>query len=132
MTRRLGTLCAAALFTVVVASIVRVVLFCAAPPLWTDETRFALGLFRLRVGELSAALDHGQAGPPLFLAAIRVIMAVLGISEHTLRLLPILAGIALIPMIYAAARVSSPRAALVLLQPSLQVSRLSFWHTRTS
>jgi predicted membrane-bound mannosyltransferase len=64
-------------------------------PLWLDESMLALGIGRQGYAELLGSLDYDQTAPPLFLWGIKTLSLVGGMSEYALRLLPLLAGLAL-------------------------------------
>jgi hypothetical protein len=64
-------------------------------PLWLDETMLALGIGRHGYAELLGLLDYDQAAPPLFLWGLKTVSLLGGMSEYSLRLLPLLAGLAL-------------------------------------
>jgi hypothetical protein len=64
-------------------------------PLWLDETMLALGIGREGYAGLLGSLDYDQSAAPLFLWALKTVTQVAGMSEYALRLLPLLAGLAL-------------------------------------
>jgi hypothetical protein len=64
-------------------------------PLWLDESMLALGIGRQGYLGLLGALDYDQTAPPLFLWGIKTLSLIGGMSEYSLRLLPLLAGLAL-------------------------------------
>lgn len=64
-------------------------------PLWLDETMLALGIGGHGYAGLLGSLDYDQTAPPLFLWALKTASLVAGMSEYALRLLPLLAGLAL-------------------------------------
>ena len=64
-------------------------------PLWLDETMLALGIGRHGYAGLLGSLDYDQTAPPLFLWGLKTVSLVGGMSEYSLRLLPLLAGLAL-------------------------------------
>jgi hypothetical protein len=64
-------------------------------PLWLDETMLALGIGRQGYAGLLGSLDYDQTAPPLFRWALKTVSLVAGMSEYALRLLPLLAGLAL-------------------------------------
>lgn len=64
-------------------------------PLWLDETMLALGIGRHGYAGLLGPLDYDQTAPPLFLWGLKTVSLLGGMSEYTLRLLPLLAGLAL-------------------------------------
>ena len=64
-------------------------------PLWLDETMLALGIGRQGYAGLLGVLDYDQTAPPLFLWGLKTVTLVGGMGEYSLRLLPLLAGLAL-------------------------------------
>ena len=64
-------------------------------PLWLDETMLALGIGRNGYAGLAGSLDYDQTAPPLFLWILKTVSLVAGMSEYALRLLPLLAGLAI-------------------------------------
>lgn len=62
--------------------------------LWHDEASIALNLRHKTARQLLGPLEYDQAAPPLFLLAERGLLLTLGASEASLRLLPLLAGVA--------------------------------------
>ena len=63
--------------------------------LWGDEAMLALSIASRRFDQLLAPLAYGQVAPIPFLWAERFMVGLFGISEWTLRALPLLGGIAL-------------------------------------
>jgi hypothetical protein len=72
--------------------------------LWLDEASVALNLVRRSYGALLAPLDLDQAAPVGWLWAERAAVDLLGPSEYALRLVPVLAGVAVLPAAWLAAR----------------------------
>lgn len=64
-------------------------------PLWIDEAQLALSLGRRSFVGLLSPLAFDQSAPPLFLLTLKAITLVGGMGEYALRLLPLLAGLAL-------------------------------------
>lgn len=64
-------------------------------PLWLDETMLALGIGRHGYAGMLGSLDYDQTAPPLFLWVLKTVSLAAGMSEYALRLLPLLAGLAL-------------------------------------
>ncbi|HSE52125.1 MAG TPA: glycosyltransferase family 39 protein [Gemmatimonadales bacterium] len=74
-------------------------------PLWLDETMLALGIGRHGYAGLIGSLDYDQTAPPLFLWGLKTVSLVGGMSEYSLRLLPLLAGLALPWVVWRVVRV---------------------------
>ena len=97
--------------------LVRLSLYFGNRSLWSDELGLALNLRDRAYVELLSALDYDQAAPPLFLWIERFCMQVLGDSEYSLRLYPLLAGIGALLLFYRLA---------VLMLPGLTAT-LAIW-----
>jgi len=63
-------------------------------PIWGDEAYLGLNILQRSYGDLLHPLDFAQVAPILFLWAQRAVCGVLGMSEHAVRLLPLLASLA--------------------------------------
>jgi hypothetical protein len=83
-------------------------------PLWGDEAFVAVNFLTRGFGELGGALDHDQAVPIGFLWALRAVTLGLGTSEWALRLLPFVAGVASVVVLWRlAVRLVDRHAAMV-------------------
>jgi Dolichyl-phosphate-mannose-protein mannosyltransferase len=89
---------------IAVGVVLRVARFASDRSLWLDESYLALNLMNRSYSGLLGTLDFGQGGPAGFLLLQKAVVDVLGDSEHALRLLPFLAGIASLFLFYAIAR----------------------------
>ncbi|HEX8860081.1 MAG TPA: glycosyltransferase family 39 protein, partial [Actinomycetes bacterium] len=83
--------------------------------LWFDEALLALNVIHRPLRRLLAEpLTYAQAAPPGFLAAQRIVVALFGDEERTLRLVPFLGGcLALVVFAHLAHQLLSRPAALV-------------------
>jgi hypothetical protein len=72
--------------------------------LWLDEASLALNILGRGFGGLAAPLDWGQAAPVGFLWIVKALTAVLGTEEWVLRLVPCVAGVALLPLTWVVGR----------------------------
>ncbi len=82
--------------------------------LWTDEARLALNIVGKTFAQLFHPLDHGQAAPVGFLLVEKLAVLMLGNSEFSLRLFPLLCGVASVFLFYALGRrCLTPAATLV-------------------
>lgn len=84
--------------------LLRIVRYASDRSLWLDESYLALNLTNRSYSGLLGTLDFGQGGPAGFLLLEKLAVDVLGDSEHALRLLPFLAGVASLLLFYAVAR----------------------------
>jgi hypothetical protein len=72
--------------------------------LWLDESYLALNLMNRSYSGLLGTLDFGQGAPPGFLLAEKLSVDLFGDSERALRLLPLLAGVSSVFLLYGVAR----------------------------
>lgn len=79
---------------------VRIIGFLRNSSLSGDEAMLALNIGARTFKELLAPLDYGQVATVPFLWAERVVTTMAGVSEYTLRALPLMAGIGLLWMVY--------------------------------
>jgi len=63
-------------------------------PLWSDECFLAVNFIQRGFLDLLEPLDNGQICPPLFLWVQRAAVGLLGFSEFSLRLFPLVCGLA--------------------------------------
>lgn len=97
--------------------------------LWLDELSVALNLATRGFVGLLRPLDYNQTAPVLFLWAEEAATRIGGLGEQSLRVVPLVCGLILLPVAWAAARrLLEPWAAVctVLL---LAVSPLLVWHS---
>ncbi|HEV3115082.1 MAG TPA: hypothetical protein VGY99_31745 [Candidatus Binataceae bacterium] len=74
--------------------ICRLTRYLADSSLWYDESFVALNVIHKSFAELFGPLDWNEASPPGFLVAEKLIVSIFGISEYSLRLLPLIAALA--------------------------------------
>ena len=93
---------------------VRLLNYWANRSLWHDEACLALNIVGRSFRGLLQPLDYIQAAPVGFLMLEKLSAITLGGSEYALRLWPLLAGIASLPLFFAVARRTiTPRAAAI-------------------
>jgi len=84
--------------------------------LWGDEGSLAINLVERSPAALAAPLAHGQAAPIGFLWLEKAAALAFGEGEYALRLLPLLASLAALPLFHRVAReLLGPRDALTAL-----------------
>lgn len=95
---------------------------------WVDEASLVLNIRGKTAMQLLGPLDYHQAAPPLFLLAERGVFRLIGGSEWSLRLLPLLAGCASV-LVFAkvARRLLPPWPAMLALAFFCFSDRL-IWH----
>ena len=95
---------------------------------WVDEASLVLNIRGKTAAQLLGPLDFHQAAPPLFLLAEHAIFRLLGGSELSLRLLPILAGCASVFLFASlASKLLEPWAAAIAVALFCFSDRL-IWH----
>jgi hypothetical protein len=102
--------------TVIIAlgSALRLHPYLANRSLWVDEAMLALNVVGRSFAGLLEPLDHLQLAPVGFLMICRAAVTAFGANEYALRLLPLLAGLAAMPLTFALTRLAiNRRAALV-------------------
>ena len=72
--------------------------------LWHDEAQLANNFDAMSLGQLLGGLDGVQMAPAGFIILSRCAQLIFGTHEMTFRLLPLLAGLASMPLIYLLAR----------------------------
>ena len=97
----------------------RVVLYLSGRSLWIDEARIALNIGSRSYLHLLSPLDYDQAAPVAFLWAERLAVTVFGMHDWALELLPLLAGIGVLFLIYPLARRAGLSVAPALLATAL-------------
>lgn len=109
----------------VLGTALRIEQFLSRPSLWLDEAMLANNLVERGFGRLLDPLDSGQGAPALFLWFERAAILALGNNEYALRLLPLLAGIATLALVWligrrlGGERVGAAALALAALSPPL-------------
>lgn len=73
--------------------LIRVVLYGANKPFWTDEAQLALNLRARSLVELFGPLDYCQSAPPGFLLIEKILLVAFGDEEYVYRLFPFIAGV---------------------------------------
>lgn len=99
---------------IIAGSVLRIARYLSNRSLWLDEILLARNLESRTAWELLKPLDFRQGAPPLFLLLEKLTINLFGHSELALRALPLLAGIAALPLLWLIARqILGLRSALV-------------------
>ena len=94
----------AAVALVCLAAALRIALWLRQRSLWIDEARLGLNIASRSYLSLLPPLDYDQSAPLLYLWIERFTVAVFGVSDASLRLPALAAGIATVALIYFVAR----------------------------
>jgi 4-amino-4-deoxy-L-arabinose transferase-like glycosyltransferase len=100
----------------------RLAYFFRNPSLTVDEASLALNIVDRPFASIFHQLDFNQAAPPGFLALQKLIVDVVGGSPYSLRLLPLVAGIAGALLVYPVAAAVVGRTAAILALALVAVS----------
>ncbi len=92
-------------------------------PIWGDESFVCFNLLDRDFIGLTRGLECSQVAPVLFLWGELAVTRLLGISELTMRLLPLLAGLASLALFWRLARSTVPPLAALIAVGLLAVSR---------
>ena len=113
----------AAVLIIGIGVALRVEAFLDRRPLWIDESRLALNVAARGLLDLARPLELDQAAPIPFLWASRAVVSVAGVNEFALRLVPLLAGVLLLVVLWRLARavIGPPEALFVVTLASLSL-----------
>lgn len=91
--------------------VLRLIRYGANRSLWLDEAYLTESLLTYTFRQLATEeLMHWQAAPTGFLLLVKTAVTAFGTSEYALRLVPLVAGLASVPLCYAVARRAFPPA----------------------
>ncbi len=100
--------------------------------LWLDEALLAINIMRQSLAGLLGPLAYDQAAPVGFLLVSRLSVILFGESEYSLRLVPLLCGLASLFLFRALAeRILSPMASLIALVLFVASDRLTYYASET-
>lgn len=83
---------------------IRLRVYAAGRSLWYDEAVLALNLVHRSLGDMIPPYDYGQVAPVGFMLLAKSVMLLLGNTDYVLRIIPLLAGVAAVPLTYLLAR----------------------------
>ena len=101
----------------------RLVRYFLAFPVWGDEAFVCFNLLHRDFAGLTRGLEYAQVAPILFLWGERAVVGLLGYSEHAMRLLPLLAGLASLALFWRLARSTVPPLSAAIAVGLLAVAR---------
>ena len=114
-----------ALALVLLGAALRVALWAQQRSLWIDEARLSLNIASRSYLGLLPPLDYEQAAPLLYVWIERAVVGLFGVSEASLRLVSLVAGMATVALVYCVARrlftrrVAHLATAMAALSPTL-------------
>ncbi|HEX5386790.1 MAG TPA: glycosyltransferase family 39 protein [Gemmatimonadales bacterium] len=88
----------------VLGAAVRLAAYLRRPALWGDEAMLALNVAQRSLAGLTHPLDYAQIATVPFLWGERLAVTLGGVTEYSLRIVPLLAGLALLPLAWGAGR----------------------------
>jgi hypothetical protein len=117
-----------AVAAIVVGISLRVIEYLRDRPLWLDEAMLALNIASRSMTQLARPLDYDQTAPLMYLWIERVAVSVAGASERSLRVLPFIAGVALVPLVWVVARrlAGAATATIATVLVALSVTLVTF------
>lgn len=117
-----------AMLAIVGGVALRVAEFARDRPLWLDEAMLALNIGARSIVQLVQPLDYDQSAPVLYLWIERMAVNIAGVSERSLRVLPFVAGVALVPLAWLVARrlAGAATAAIATVLMALSVTLVMF------
>jgi uncharacterized membrane protein len=85
---------------IVAGAVLRVAQYLSGRSLWLDEAMLALNIIRRPWAGLLLPLDYHQGAPVGYLMLVKAVTTVFGTGEMALRLVPVLAGLLALPLVY--------------------------------
>jgi hypothetical protein len=106
-----------ALLVMAVGAAMRLRFYLYNRSMYRDEAALALNIVHRSFGELFKPLDNDQGAPVGFLLLEKVVVTLLGNHEYALRLMPLVASILTLPLLYLLCRqfLSQPFAVIALI-----------------
>ena len=93
---------------ILVGIALRVIEFVRGRPLWLDEAMLSLNIAARSFVQLARPLDYDQSAPLAYLWLERLVVNIGGVNEPSLRALPFVAGLALVPLVWLCLLYTSP------------------------
>ncbi len=94
--------------------LLRIYFYLVNRSLWLDEAFLAASLVNRSFAGLFQPLEYAQGAPPGFLLAAKTAVVLFGKTDYSLRLIPLLAGVASVPLMAAVAHRYSARPAAMV------------------
>ena len=119
---------AIAIVAMIIGIALRIAEFRHDRPLWLDEAMLGLNIASRSFSELVEPLDYDQSAPLLYLWLERAAVTAAGVSEWSLRAVPFIAGVLLIPAVWVMARrlAGDAVATIATVLASVSLALLSF------
>ncbi|MBT9316598.1 glycosyltransferase family 39 protein [Leptothoe spongobia] len=89
---------------ILISGLIRLIQYGFNRSLWGDEASLAVNLVNRSYGELLRPLDYNQGAPIGFLWVEKLATQLFGNNEYSLRLFPLLGGLAMLLLMYVAVR----------------------------
>jgi hypothetical protein len=117
-----------AAIAILVGIALRVIEFARDRPLWLDEAMLSLNIASRSFAQLARPLDYDQSAPVAYLWLERLAVNVGGVNELALRVLPFVAGLALVPLVWLVGRrlAGETTATLAAVLAALSLSLITF------
>jgi len=117
-----------AAIAIVAGIVLRVVEFARNRPLWLDEAMLSLNIAARSFARLARPLDYDQSAPVAYLWLERLAVTIGGGNELSLRVLPFVAGLALVPLTWLVGRrlAGAATATLAAILAALSLSLITF------
>jgi uncharacterized membrane protein len=116
------------LLVVVAGAVCRIGQYAANRSFWVDEAALVLNIRSHTAPQLLGTLDYDQAAPPLFMLAERALLKAFGGSEFSLRLLPLVCGVAAVVLFALLARRVLPAPWDAIAVALLALADRLIWH----
>lgn len=109
-------------FFLAVGILLRLLRYLLCFPLWGDEAMLAVNFIDRPWSDVAAPLERGQVAPVGFVALEMLAVELLGFSEYSLRLIPLLASVASLYLFFRLVRKTMPEQAAFFAMAFLAVA----------